>query len=99
MGVERRNAGGLSREKIDGQKTNRKQEAPSRPKGAAMITLLMLDAEHHCLATPADAPCYICRAPRRHAGPHEYVPIDMVMVADKAEEAAPTRVAVDEVVG
>ena len=90
---------GAVEEKVDGQETNRKQEAPSRPKGAAMITLLMLDAGQHCLASPADAPCYICRAPRGHAGPHEYVPTDMVMVADEAEEAAPIRLPVDEIAG
>lgn len=61
-----------------------------------MITLLMLDAEHHCLKGPADAPCYICRAPRGHAGPHEYVPVDMVVIADRAE---PVRALIEEPVG
>jgi hypothetical protein len=50
-----------------------------------VITLLFLDAAQHCLRNPAGLPCYICRAPRGHAGPHEYVPNDMVVIAEDAE--------------
>jgi len=76
--------GGLSEEEIDGCIQDQQQEMP-RPARPAMITLLMLDAGRHCLESPADAPCYICRAPRGHAGPHEYMPIDMVVIADRTE--------------
>ena len=61
-----------------------------------MITLLMLDAGQHCLKSPADSPCYICRAPRGHAGPHEYVPVDMAVVVDRAE---PVDMVIEEPVG
>lgn len=45
-----------------------------------MITLLVLDAAHSCLRRPRDPPHCICRAPKHHAGPHEYVPVDMVII-------------------
>lgn len=61
-----------------------------------MITLLMLNAKHHCLESPEDAPCYVCRAPRGHSGPHEFVPIDMAVIAERAE---PIRALVTEPVG
>jgi hypothetical protein len=61
-----------------------------------MITLLMLDADRHCLKSPADAPCYVCRAGRGHDGPHEYVPVDMAVIVDRAE---PVEQLIEEPVG
>ncbi|HVJ00051.1 MAG TPA: hypothetical protein VM657_13390 [Sphingomonas sp.] len=50
-----------------------------------MITLLVLEAARDCLNRPEDPPHCICRAPKGHSGPHEYVPVDMVIVAEEAD--------------
>src|SRR3546814_19016069 len=63
--------------------------APSPRRAAAMIKLLVLDAARDCLRRPRDPPNCICRAPKHHAGPHEYVPVDMVVVT--GEESSEER--------
>src|SRR3546814_11897707 len=72
--------GGVAGETSDGR-----IPGPSPPRAAAMITLLVLDAARDCLRRPRDPPNCICRAPKHHAGPQEYVPVDMVVVPGDEE--------------
>src|SRR3546814_9011134 len=55
--------GGVAGETSDGR-----IPAPSPPRAAAMITLLVLDAARDCLRRPRDPSHCLCRAPKHTAG-------------------------------
>lgn len=50
-----------------------------------MITLVALDRSTHCLDRPdGEDGLYVCRLSRGHDGPHDYLPLDMVIIASKS---------------
>jgi hypothetical protein len=47
-----------------------------------MIALVKLDRRRHCLdRLAAGGGPYVCRRAAGHRGPHDYLPIDMVIIA------------------
>ena len=49
------------------------------------IALIRLDSARHCLhRMTAGGGHYVCRRQHAHDGPHDYLPIDIIVVAEPA---------------
>jgi hypothetical protein len=53
-----------------------------------MIALVKLDRDRHCLdRLEAGGGAYLCRRPRDHSGEHDYLPTDIVILAERRDRS------------